>query len=406
MAKYGVRTFVLDVFFIFLLFLFIYNLSLVYMPSLSTARSAVATAFVLALIQRKVRWRELTSSLSASFLAFLGVVMICLVYSFFQVFFSSEIDVDWIQFSRIVHFIVYSIFGAYLFSMLANFQIERLLSWFFYASFIQAIFVVLSYLNADFRSLVANLLVQSGNIDLESVVRSSGLSNGLGSALSLIQGLGCFAGAVVLSRDAKFCKRALLLVLFFVLLLSTILTGRVGLILGLIATATLIPKLSKGLLLFVFVMFCVASYQIYSAIDSLPFAERTFNWAFEYFIEGESSSVGELANMPIPQFSIDTVLGLGRVSLPDGSNASGHDSGYIQTYYALGGVFSLIFYLSFFLFFAKAAWVFRSLFLFGLLAIAIVVEVKEPFIFKYILAFFLFSIYFCFMVGSKRAIDT
>ena len=97
--------------------------------------------------------------------------------------------------------------------------------------------------------------------------------------------------------------------------------------------------------------------------------------------------------MPIPPLSLNTIVGTGEVFDAEKSvNASGHDSGYIQTYFSLGFVFAIVFYVSYFLFLIRITKLKNLLILLFLIFILFVVEFKEPFIFKYILPFYILTL--------------
>jgi len=122
------------------------------------------------------------------------------------------------------------------------------------------------------------------------------------------------------------------------------------------------------------------------------------SWSLELFTHGTSAaSYGDLASQPIPALSFATLIGTGLVnaSAPWTGSASGNDSGYIQTYYALGLPATVLFYLTV----AYLAW--RSSlrssapYLLGVLALAMfVVEAKEPFMFKAPLPIIFFTLAF------------
>ena len=85
----------------------------------------------------------------------------------------------------------------------------------------------------------------------------------------------------------------------------------------------------------------------------------------------------------MPPLTVETLVGTSLVVRGD-VNASGHDSGYIQTYYALGAGAALAFYVGFLLL-SLSTIVRRSdrLPLLVFLLSLFVIEVKEPFLFKY-----------------------
>ena len=122
--------------------------------------------------------------------------------------------------------------------------------------------------------------------------------------------------------------------------------------------------------------------------------DRTVNWAFDFFISGESSSANVLVSglSKVRELSTTTLLiGSGRVIEYDGLNYSRHDSGYIHSLYSLGLPLSILFYFGLFYIYWKMLLPVRGkLKIIGLTLTLLVflLEIKEPFIFKYTLPFF------------------
>ena len=110
-----------------------------------------------------------------------------------------------------------------------------------------------------------------------------------------------------------------------------------------------------------------------------------------------------LSQMPIPELTLRTLFGTGLVKDPSsGGNASGHDTGYIQTYYSLGLIFAIIFYSTYFLFLFKQAKKYKDYLGFLLILVLIVIESKEFFIFSYTFPLFLLSFI---LISQNEKID-
>ena len=136
--------------------------------------------------------------------------------------------------------------------------------------------------------------------------------------------------------------------------------------------------------------------------DSLS---RTLNWAFSIFT-GEDNTLSNLSGMGVPSLGVDTLLfGYGVVKLAAGGNASGSDMGYIQVYYLMGMSMALMFYsiLAFYLFryWHNAG---RNSLLALLILPLFLVEMKEPFIFKYMYCFFIFTVLHCLYLPDRQII--
>ena len=96
--------------------------------------------------------------------------------------------------------------------------------------------------------------------------------------------------------------------------------------------------------------------------------------------------------MSIPKLSYSTIIGTGLVKGPNGEgNASGHDTGYIQSYYSMGLIFAIIFYLSYYLLLISLVKKSRDFVGFILVLVLVLIESKEFFIFSYTYPFFLLS---------------
>ena len=96
----------------------------------------------------------------------------------------------------------------------------------------------------------------------------------------------------------------------------------------------------------------------------------------------------------IPPLTVEAIHGSGLVSLIDGSNPSGNDSGFIQAYYSMGLIFAVLLYTSYlYVLFYVLGW-FPILMRIALVAVFFVIELKEPFLFKYSTMFVLMSLHF------------
>jgi len=184
--------------------------------------------------------------------------------------------------------------------------------------------------------------------------------------------------------------------------ISTMLSGRTGLVVATVFFAAFLLTAPARLLLSYLSALLVAVVATYVFRDRLMLQftdvadqiDYVSSWAFEFFIYGLKGNFGQdLSSMPISHLSLETFLGTGLVTL-DGYNASGHDSGYIHTYYAMGLVFCVLFYLCLAKLFIMQVHKF-NMYLFLLIIMMFIVEIKEPFIFKYVFPFYIQSILLC-----------
>ena len=376
-----------------LLFMLVYNLVFTKAPSLSGGRIVLIglTAAYPALIWE--RWMLFFRSYSVTVWSLVGIC----AYSAILSFFSG----DWGQTSRLAHFLLLSVFGAVAWAAVEEGRTESpadsFIRRFAIVATLQSILVFVSLFTPGFRVWVAGLLVRGGNINLLSAMRPAGFSNSGGAALSVIQALGVYAAFVAASNSRQKAPWNLSALICG---LASAINGRTGLLLvaaaipiSLVASkarGSLTRNLAVGFVLILLLWpFAITRFR-----ESIPEGDAIITSAEEIFVEGSgTASVQNLSDMPIPPITDDTFAGTGRVG-GDYGNASGNDSGYVQTYYALGIPMSVLFYSL--LFFLCMGLVLRvqgdRLVLLQWLTVAMfLIETKEPFVFKYVMPFFIFT---------------
>jgi len=290
-----------------------------------------------------------------------------------------------------------SLYGSIVFTVLFGFNRKRFAFAFCVVTFIQSLFIIYSYLSPDFRLWTYQALIQGGNIPLTNGTRVAGFTNSSGASLSLIQSLGFFSALYCIRRTQLPTYLLCLTFMAIVICVSTILTGRLGFFICLALVPVFVPKTSwqrivrivLATLLVISVLSIAWKVAFPRIVNSVPLS-TTLNWAFEWVGEGQLESLALLREMPIPPLTVSTVIGTGLVIDPEtGLNASGHDSGYIQNYYAMGLPLTVLFYGSLVLFGIGLTGL-RYMDYHGsiLLVLMLIVEIKEPFVFKYVLPFY------------------
>ena len=192
-------------------------------------------------------------------------------------------------------------------------------------------------------------------------------------------------------------------------LVSCVAVGRIGLLLSVIFMGMFLlserfrPGAALLLLVFSVSLYLITNnYLILLLADDFSL-EYFRTWAFGFFT-GNDSTIEAIFDMPIPPFNIETIHGSGLVSLIDGSNPSGHDSGFIQAYYSMGLPFTILLY-AFYLYvlFYVMSW-FPILMRIALVIVFFAIEAKEPFLFKYSTMVVLMSVHFSHVViqDSRR----
>jgi hypothetical protein len=306
------------------------------------------------------------------------------------------------QVSRLFHFLAYAIFGVLVFGVLVRSNPYRFASAVALAGLVQAILVAYSYVSADYRSWLSDLLVQSGNIPLTTGIQAPGFSNSSGALLSVNQAVAVFC-ALYAARLAGSAKSVWAhTAAAFAILLSTLVVGRTGLFLS-IAFFVLFVVVNRGrhrtaivtLMLIGATIGIAASGNLVSRLSQVnPDVTNTLEWVVDIGRGRESALVSDLRNQGLPTLTpLEVLVGTGRVADDAIGNTSGSDSGYVQTYFALGAISGTIFYGAL----ASLLWQdlrrLRERIVLGALVVAMfVVEVKEPFIFKYSLPFVAFSL--------------
>lgn len=378
-------------------FLYVFDLSFVGYPSISTGRVAL-------LLMLLLHGREISVGLVRFVLAnrfFFLVLSVLLVYAFVSLALNGVNDR--VLLSRVVWFVTFSIVGAHAYLVTCGYDIYKAMLSFALATLIQAGFVFLSVIDPGFREWAQSSLEQGGHIDFTDTVRFSGLSNSGGALLSVQLALGVAACVVLAQLRNETMERLRCVLIASIITLATVFVGRTGFFVSLLLLLVLLASF-RGVFLITLAISAVAfsAHRIFARIeqginvnDNQIDLERTLNWAFELFLYGESSSasvlIADLANlreMTVPML----VFGSGRVSDSDGANYAGHDSGYIQALYSLGLPLSVVFYIAILYLFVRMLrvtdFVTRRIG-YCLVLLMMMLEVKEPFIFKYTIPFFI-----------------
>lgn len=384
-------------FFLKLLFVFaiLFDINFKFLPSVTTSRIALILICLFAFARK--------NKLSIFCIYYLVVLFSVLVFSIIQFLYSA----DFTQSSRIIWFSLYGIVIPFLFKNYIKNRNEFfcLIS---VAVLIQAILTICSYLMPSIKAVFSSLIIYTSNFDETNLLRAMGFASVGGASFSVIQSTGVIS-LLILNKlnDLSFLHRFLLWVSILVIFVSIFFIGRTGLFISIIATFIYILSLQLKLKnIAVVVMFLFLAFQInyINLIDNLTsnidgFKSELFvNWIENSFKLKGNETASDLNEMPIPPLSFETIIGTGRVLDISGfGNASGHDSGYVQTYYSLGLLLAVFFYSAFFVFLIyqiKIQNQFKTekqTFLYLLVFVVFIVEFKEPFIFSYSFPFFVLT---------------
>lgn len=299
-------------------------------------------------------------------------------------------DSDFGMLSRLVVILAYGFFMASAVSkvFVSTSEFIKCLA---IACLIQTIMVYISFISEGYRIWLSNILVETSNIPLNYASRVAGFSNSSGSQLSLILSMGSFCFMSLYYVSKKKIEKIFCFSMSLFVVLSCIFVGKLGLFLGFYFIFIILffdffkhPGFNSGVFFVLFLF--VATFFTFASFDSGGYLSYALTRTFSLFLGQGDSSLDALLEMPIPKLDLDTLLGFSSTVGEYGGNASGSDVGYIQTYYSLGLVFTIIFYLSLFMYLIAKIYSLprnktRTL-AFILFLPLFIVDLKEPFISK------------------------
>ena len=310
---------------------------------------------------------------------------------FFNFLVSLLSGVDLTQASRLLNFFIITLVGAILISNL--FDETSFHTYVVFASVIQCIFVFLTYTNQSLTFFIYQILDTSNNFG-DSLERAPGLSSSGGAFLSVVIAFGAFSICRLSQLKYSWWHLPALLIIIG----ANFIVARTGVILSLIALFCYFFMVSgrrfdlKSILVLFLLVIFAWPYIFERLSENEQFLSYTSNWALSMF-NGEDKTLSILLSMGVPDFSaMQFIFGGGGVSLTDGSNASGSDVGYLQSLYAMGIPITFVFYFGFMYILMKFN---QNDKLFSLPSVLIfsmfIIELKEPFIFKYSLPLYVCS---------------
>ncbi|WP_430884122.1 hypothetical protein [Fusibacter sp. JL216-2] len=388
-----------------LLFMFIYNIVFSGLGTVaSTGKIATLILSLYVFSKKKINLRVTKSNVAICSLYFM-----ILLYAILNFLFNGLVQS--VMLARIIFYFLNTLYMSFVLSEIYSDTNEFMLS-FFIITTIQAVFIIAGFVSYEFRVFVSELLLNESNISILSASRSAGFTNSSGANLSVIQALGFISGLLLITRSNKI--NIIYYIAMVVIIFSIVLSGRTGFVLILIM---LIPVISVYLKryksnwlgkmsIFKYVLVLALGLFIINVIMTeltiIPYDVKNQyfyiqNWIKEAFVISDNRTINALTKMEIPKLDYKTFVGTSLVVDSKGLNASGHDSGYIQTYFAMGLVFSIIFYftvgihlmtmiLKNYIKLRKTNLLHPSIFF---LMSIFILEVKEPFIFKSPIALFL-----------------
>jgi len=390
-----------EVYRVLMVFFFFFDISFIGLPSLISTRKIVFLLLLFYALRNKLsvvpiffeKWKWLFTS-----------IIIIFIYLVFISFVNGVVGNNMSTIPNFIYFIVYTLFGALL---LANYFIDiyDFMGATIGAMLIQAAFVIIEFFSKTLRELVNAIIMPTGNVDYLTSVRGNGLGAEAAN-LTLLLFLGVFCcNFILINREV----RLKYIISQVVMLAAMILVGKTGLIvsLGFIAYTIIVIMPKEGKIIpaiktaIIFLALVILGILILRNIMSEAEFYRQFNKFYNALTNFSSDeSVNRFKGFLIPPLTFETIIGTGIIR---GYTKSGlylwNDSGYIQMYSAIGLIVAIIFYVILFGTMNKmigdckysADKKIINLFRMFLLVLMIV-EIKEPFVFKYILPMFLFVI--------------
>ena len=354
-------------------------------PAINLSFSSQRIAFILFFVLNVINIRRLPFRLRVSEFSIFSLSIFLIFYS---LFISVVFESDLIQSSRFFHFVLFSLLGPFLVFWLLNDEV-RFHKSIVVATLTQILFVILTYSSESFTDWLFSY-IGSGSQAL-SGARAPGLSSSGGAALSVVLSL----GALSILRLSDFRTRIWHFSVLILITCSVALVGRTGMLVSIICLFLLIFKgrvSMKGLVVS-FLTVGLLGLIAFDAVKSNPqFFGYTLSWALSVFT-GSDHTVSALLGQDLKELNERILLfgGVG-VSSPEGGNASGSDVGYIQTLYSIGLPFGLVFYLMYLIYLCQFKVGSGDVFFKWLLIFLVfLLELKEPFIFKYAISFYVLA---------------
>lgn len=384
-----------------LVFFLIYDINFKFMPSVTTARIVLLYLFLTHFKNIPRIFKE--------FGGFGKVIVFLLFISLIQSLFSE----DFTQFSRLLFFILYSLIASMIIVVRFNSK-HRVLKSILYAISFQSLILIYGFFNPSLKTILNSFIIYGANFSSENLYRALGFSSASGAALSLIQSLGVAVGLLLLA-EKEIKSREKLLIVFFIAIncISTIFIGRTGLLISLTCiliymfyTLNFRKIVVYTVLISLFGFYSLKLSQIFTnelnAIEGFS-SDYFVNWISSAFeVENNTTVNALLYKQNIPELTLELFfIGTGTI-FKDGINTSGHDSGYIQTYYSLGMIWTIVFYCSLILFIMKKFKFIGKPKLALLCVIVLILEFKEPLLFKYAEGFVIFVVLFSYKFKLER----
>ena len=300
-----------------------------------------------------------------------------------------------------VYFPIYSIIGSFLCAGFFDWNYEELIKSIAIVTIFQAFWCILTFYNFEIRLLNESLFIieEDANIDflVESRVRSIG---GAGASLSIILAFSSFSFLYFILKGKKIFVNSCF---YIVCAFATFLVGTTGMLIFLASLSCVLLSITKRKRNIIFIIFIFFSFSFFISetskfMDIDKYDNLTYKMNDFFTNADQSGTMLSLSYQKVPPISFETIIGTG---LSRGRTFSGlictHDGGYYRTYFGLGLIMTILFYVILYLTMyrmlnRKNINFSMRLLLLTYLIMCVIIEYKEPFMFRYI-PFLLFAIY-------------
>lgn len=394
--------------FILLILLFLFLFEITIYSFLTTRRLVVIVLIVYCLFHKNKIKKMLNNCDIKNNLMFIiiSLIILSIYISIINLAYGAfdNINNEYLTALNFLYIFLYVIFASVLFAQIFHTLLEfcQVIS---IIMVIQAIFIYASVINKDIRQYVYNFLYTDDGRFLNSIES--------GTRVVGIQ-LGGAAGSVALSCGLICCLLLMIYIEFkpkyfltyIIILGATFFVGRTGFYIGVLLLLSYLILLFKDHITLKKIMFlCIIILGVYffyqisikNGIIDEYILNRYLTWATEIFSNyNGNNTIIILMNMKIPPLSFETFFGTGVLR---GTSYLGswvqNDSGYIKSYFSMGLLMSIFFYLSIifnsFKIISKIKKRKTKNLFYLFLIILIFIEFKEPFIFRYIYLFIIIT---------------
>lgn len=376
-----------------LLFMFLYEITLKGSPSiLSSRKLALAIIIFIFLLYKKSLIKSIYITSAYRGISLITIAVIVHELILIMIF---SVQSQFIILPRLIYFLLYSVLASYLLAIFYN-SINQVMISFVISGVVQSFIVYGQLLSGAFRNFLNNYFQQVGNVEFLREQRATGLG-AEAAALSIILFIALIACSyfILCFNDYKY------IVAYVFILSATLSVARTGFYCGVLLGIYVLLRITikKGSFLQViktlFYLALIVSVLIFF-IGKYGDAERIqwiLNWATKIFSQGrQEDSFNRFMNMDVPPLDISTYWGTG-VFRGFGWNGIDfqNDGGYFQSYFAMGLIWSILFYVIIYFTILKTILKIKNIelkiLMLILMAVLMVIEIKEPFVLKYVSVF-------------------